>query len=300
MNSASLLAKDVAACRLQYLAGLTACRHGMTARRVHRSRAEARRLQVRLILAEVARRGASDGRAIRTVTRQMHALGSLRDIQVQMKCLRGMASRTPGLDRLLKNLKRHERHQAKVTAKRLKAQHLDKRIRAVEALLGTSPRNAVAERRSRIRLASVLSSAHRRAMKLWVQASSGSEKLHRARIALKRYVLMREVFPPRADSTRAARELGHITQGMALLGKVHDLDVLLARENEWSRKLGLGAVAASALRIRLVRRRAHIMALRSHRVFGLQNVRPRASARANGIPASINPSRRLRAQNDNR
>ena len=267
MNGVSLLRTELTAYRIRYIAGLIASRSKLTARQVHHLREEARRLQVRLELAKDALQDATGSKAIRTVSKQIHALGSLRDIQLQIRRIHELKSGSPGLKPLLVTLRRQACKRAKVAAKRLKVHHLDKRIRLVEAMLAACQENLTTGRQTRVRLARLLSTARRRALGLWGHASSSTKNLHRARIALKRYALIREILPPPSRATLEIRELRRVRKELTLMGKIHDVDILLARIDKSSCRPGRVAAAVVKVHNRLARRRVHLMASRVRSIF---------------------------------
>jgi hypothetical protein len=234
-----------------------ACRERMTTGRVHKLRKQARHLQVRLELSCVLLDGAAVRQAFQKVTAHLHLLGHLRDTQVQLKRLHSLASGIQGMDPLLENLKDRRNRLANAAIEHLKAPKVDRRLRAVERQLRAMRKSATVEHHRRARLGRVFRAARQRAVAARRRAGTGRAGLHRARIALKRLILMDEVAQSLGRTAgprkRAKREL-------QILGEIHDLDVLLARVDKCARRKIVAAETAEALGWLLAPLRAELLA----------------------------------------
>ena len=250
---------------------------------MHDLRKEARRLQVRLELSNAVLDDTASRKATRMVVAQLRLLGPLRDTQVQLKRLRAPEGPAPGLHSLLHYLKRRRRHFARKARKQLKKRGLDGRVLAIQANLTVWPRSVGAERQSQLALRRAVSSSWRMVIATRAKAKAGGKGLHRARIALKHYSLISDVLPsPRIVPAAKGRKA--MMQRLAMLGDVHDLDVLQVRISKFSRKRAVTLESRIALRDFRERSRADAQTLIA-RAYGTRTAAPsnrpaRRSARA--------------------
>jgi CHAD domain-containing protein len=222
----------------------------MTGARIHHLRALARRLRVCLELAFTTLNDPLSKKAVRTVKRHLRFLGSLRDTQVQLKRLAIMSRTLHGLGPVVRNREREE-HRLQKKVKSLRLRRLDGPVRKVESLLRARPDNAATERMSIARLTRFISAAQRQVSVSRTFAAAGPDELHRARIALKRLVLLGEALPTLFRTTVVAR-MDDMRDELTLLGSIHDLDVF----SEWlgarRHRKNLNPKAARRLHARLL------------------------------------------------
>jgi CHAD domain-containing protein len=261
IGCATRLAQELEECRFRYHAMLKSCRRRMASQPVHRLRVEARRLQGRLELVSAILGRSSVRKLLHAIDGQLRSLGPLRDNQVQIKRLHTMASSIPGLGPMLDRLRRRRRRIVGMAVKRLKAGRFNKQIYAVEEELNALPKSAEADRQHRSCLARSIFGTRQRAQRLLTKAKAGPDELHHARIALKRYRFMLEALSPPGKP----RELKRIALELSMLGKVHDLDVLLARVDKSARRNIVAQATAAILRRRLDRQRKALLTKRRGR-----------------------------------
>jgi CHAD domain-containing protein len=227
----------------------------MSARDVHNLRREARRLQVRLELSNAVLSDAVSWKTMRTVATQLRSLGPLRDSQVQLKLLKKIGLNVPDPRSFREYLKRRRRHLARTARSLIKKRHLGGRILSLQANLVACPSGPVAERRIKYLIRHAVLSSRRLARVALYKARAGTIDLHRARIVLKHYSLISDVLSSlRTDAV--VKERGQLLRRVAVLGHVHDLDVLLARIAIAARKHFLTKKSQIKLRDTLIDSRA--------------------------------------------
>jgi CHAD domain-containing protein len=227
----------------------------MSARHVHNLRKEARRLQVRLELSNAVLGDRPCLKLIRTVTGQLHSMGPLRDSQVQLKLLRKMERGVPRLHSLRAHLKRRRRLLCIATGKLIEKRHIDRQIVSLERELAASPDHRSSDGRNRHLICNAVLSSRKIADAALSKARTGTRALHRARIALKHYSLISDVLPSLRTGA-VARERRELLRRVALLGNVHDLDVLLKRIANTARRHFKSKKSRKGLHDSLVNRRA--------------------------------------------
>ena len=207
----------------------------MTAKHVHNLRRETRRLQVRLELSNAVLADAVSWKSTRMLTTQLQALGPIRDSQVQLKLIQRMEPNVPDLHSLRVYLKGRRRRLARTARRLIRKRHLGDRILSVQKTLVACPDGTAAERRHRYLICRAVFASRKLAAANLARAKAGSIDLHRARIALKHYALISEVLP--SLSTRTVKnERSELLRRVAVLGHVHDLDVLRARISNAAQK----------------------------------------------------------------
>jgi CHAD domain-containing protein len=240
---------------------------------LHRARVATRRLRAALPLV------ASDGRAgkiTKSVRRLTRVLGPVRELDVALLILDEL-DRTgevpqPGIDRLRASIvEERERLQADVREEidEFDVDKLRKRALKVARHAGEDgdPHESAAARRDRI---------IRRARRLeaTIEHAAGvylPDRLHDVRIAVKklRYTLELGLADAKKSATLQAR-LRKLKSAQDLLGRLHDLEVLIARTRSIQSSPGASTLKVSADLDRLVRRletecrqlHGHYMAMR--------------------------------------
>jgi CHAD domain-containing protein len=261
---------------------------------LHRARVATRRLRAALPLV------ASDGKAgkvVKSVRRLTRILGPVRELDVALMVLDELDQSgdvpRPGIDRLRASIvEERQRLQAEVREEidefdldklRKQALKLARNARADRA-----PHESADARRARIgRRARRLASAIENAAGLYLP-----DRLHQVRIAVKklRYTLELGV----ADFKRSAPRLRMLKRAQDLLGRMHDLEVLIARTRSIQSSPGASTLKVSADLDRIVRRletecrrlHGHYMAERPellrlcHRLMASRKSRERARTSA--------------------
>lgn len=229
---AALLAKRWKACGK----ALRRARRIPSAVAVHDLRVEIRRLLSVLRLVAAAAPDAPQKRLRRTLKRRLKALSRLRDIHVQLGLMAAAARRDPSSRAFSEVLEQERRHLTKRVAHRLRRTdggRLDRRLarlrRAVEAATRT-PRRA---RRADEAMREAAACAQARVARLRGRADPARlDSLHRLRVALKKSRYMSEALA-RLHPGAAGGGIAAMRAQQRLLGRIHDLDVLLRRLAEF-------------------------------------------------------------------
>jgi CHAD domain-containing protein len=230
------------------------CRREAAAKSVHELRITARRLLAHLELLAVLPASLELAKARRVLRRELRASSSLRDAQVQLRLagqIRGAGSKLKSFRR---QLRARERKQAEKLALTLKPSTLAKHLRSLLKDLRHLHTGAVAERNARTLLTRALETKFDRMVRIQFPATADTDGFHRARIALKKFRYLGDILQPLLES---AAGLARLHRCGAIMGEVHDLDLMLTRLKD--QKISGRSCA------RLTRRRAAL--LRSHGVF---------------------------------
>jgi len=221
---------------------------------LHRARVATRRLRAALPLV------ASDGKAgkvVKSVRRLTRILGPVRELDVALMILDELDQSgdvpRPGIDRLRASIvQERQRLQAEVREEidEFDLDKLRKRALKVASNAGDdrAPHESAGVRRARIgRRARRLASAIESAAGLYLP-----DRLHEVRIAVKklRYTLELGI----ADLKRSAPRLRLLKHAQDLLGRMHDLEVLIARTRSIQSSPGASTLKVSADLDRIVRR----------------------------------------------
>lgn len=203
---------------------------------VHQARVASRRLREALpVLGATADSGAIDraGKRVRRITR---ALGPVRELDVTLMLLAELEGKGAAPRRAIGRLrsaviaerqKRRRAMLAEISPSRL--EKLRKRLVRVAAPESRSevPRNALAE-------AAQQASVRAKALKVAIERAGGiylADRLHRVRIEAKKLRYALEIQRELSRSRSTAR-LNRLKHEQDLLGRVHDLEVLIERARE--------------------------------------------------------------------
>lgn len=230
------------------------CRQKTAAESVHELRIATRRLLAHLELLAVLPAGLELAKARRALKRELKVSSSLRDAHVQLRLAGQIGSAGSKQKTLLRRLRDRERKQARKLARRLDAPKLAKHMRALLKSLRHLHVGAVDDGNARTLLTRTLGKEFARMAELQLRATADTDGFHRARVALKKFRYLGEVLQPLVGAQWAAG-LAWLHRSQAIMGDIHDLELMLERLKE--EKIS-GRSSA-----RLARRRAAL--LRSHR-----------------------------------
>ncbi|HKC57110.1 MAG TPA: CHAD domain-containing protein [Vicinamibacterales bacterium] len=264
---------------------------------LHQARVATRRLRAAL---PIVGSGAKAEKLARSVRRLTRALGPLRELDVELLILDELEKRGEvpyaAVDRLRASIIDERQHLQADVRDRIDDFDIDKlRKRAVSVARKQGedkrPRDAQAAAFARAR-------AGRRARRLGAAIEDAAglylpDRLHAVRIAVKKLRYTLELMP-RAASSRNAARVRSLKHAQDLLGRMHDLEVLIARTRGIQSSPGASTLQVSADLDRLVRRletecrqlHGHYMAARpalqslSHRLMTAGKPRDRARSSA--------------------
>ena len=261
---------------------------------LHQARVATRRLRAAL---PILGSGAKAGKLTRSVRRLTRALGPLRELDVELLILDELekSAEVPqsGIDCLRASIvEERERLQADVQ-ERIDDFDVDKlRKRALAAA-----RKQAGDKRPRD-ASEAAGRAARRARRLSAAIDDAAgvylpDRLHAVRIAVKKLRYTVELMP-RAGSSRTASRIRTLKNAQDLLGRMHDLEMLIARTRGIQSSPGASTLKVSGALDRLVRRlenecrqlHGHYMAARpallslSHRLMTAGKPRERARSSA--------------------
>jgi CHAD domain-containing protein len=266
---------------------------------IHQTRVATRRLREALPLVASGMRGHKLERGVRRITR---ALGPVRELDVALLNLEEIEAEggvpKPGIARL-RQIIREERQALHGQARRLLAHGpMEKlRKRTVAAARKGGGKAATAARDPK-RLASARERAARRATSLRAAIESAAgiylpDRLHEVRIAVKKLRYAMEVANELSRS-RATASLRTLKHAQDLLGRMHDLEILIARTRAIQGTPNGTSLRVSADLDRLVRRletecrqlHGHYMASRRKLLAICDRVEAAQAARVAASPAA--------------
>ncbi|HXD16789.1 MAG TPA: CHAD domain-containing protein [Vicinamibacterales bacterium] len=264
---------------------------------LHQARVATRRLRAALPIIGSGTKAEKLARSVRRLTR---ALGPLRELDVELIILDELEKRgevpPAAVDRLRASIIDERQHLQADVRDRIDQFDIDKlRKRAVSVARkqreGKRPGDAQGAAFGRARAA-------RRARRLEAAIEDAAglylpDRLHAVRIAVKKLRYTLELMP-RATSARNAARVRMLKQAQDLLGRMHDLEVLIARTRGIQSSPGASTLQVSGDLDRLVRRletecrqlHGHYMAARpallslSHRLMTAGKPRDRARSSA--------------------
>ena len=264
---------------------------------LHQARVATRRLRAAL---PIVGSGAKADKLARSVRRLTRALGPVRELDVELLILDELEKRgevpCAAVDRLRASIIEERQHLQADVRDRIDDFDIDKlRKRAVSVARrqrdDKRPRDVQGAAFARAR-------AGRRARRLEAAIEDAAglylpDRLHAVRIAVKKLRYTLELMP-RAASSRNAARVRSLKQAQDLLGRMHDLEVLIARTRGIQSSPGASTLQVSADLDRLVRRletecrqlHGHYMAARpallslSHRLMTAGKPRDRARSSA--------------------
>ncbi|MGE3273856.1 MAG: CHAD domain-containing protein [Vicinamibacterales bacterium] len=215
-------------------------------RAVHQARVASRRLREALPVAGAAARPAVLRRARRAVRRLTRALGPVRELDVALGHLDEVAGRglvpAAALSRVRASLEQRRQARRGALLDALTPSRLEQLRRRIAALETSLPPAAEARRASR---AAADTRVQRRGGRLAVAIERAGnvylpDRLHRVRIAAKKLRYAVEVRQELVRS-RATRRIGSLKRLQDLLGRLHDLEVLIDHVRDVQAEAAVGA-----------------------------------------------------------
>jgi len=256
------------------------CRGQLAPRSVHWLRVALRRFEARLLIVEgLVGRGAAT-RARKAVRKRLAAFGGLRDAQVHGERLAELAGNRAGLGRLRAHWHRRELRERRRAALALRTRKFDRRVRQLLEVLRDLPADAGTDRNLSLRARRMLRRLRTRALDRLPRAARDMTRLHRARIAFKRYHLAAEALQPFLPEVDAA-QLAAYKDYHRLMGEIHDLDLLLG---QLDRAVAEGRASADAVR-------APRAALRRRRTARVRRYLRLTRKIVGAVPGSRSPDR---------
>jgi CHAD domain-containing protein len=272
---------------------------------LHQARVATRRLRAALPLVGS---GPKTEKLVRSMRRLTRALGPVRELDVELVILDELqkSDEVPqgAIDRLRASIVEERQHLHADLRERIDDFDIEKaRKRAVSAARKQADRARPRDARSGV-LARERAARRARRLEAAVDSAAGlylPDRLHEVRIAVKKLRYTLEVGVPdgrkpasRASGARNAARLRTLKQAQDLLGRMHDLEVLIARTRGIQSSPGASTLQVSADLDRLVRRletecrqlHGHYMAARPtllslcHRLIAAGKPRDRARSSA--------------------
>ncbi|PYJ02859.1 MAG: hypothetical protein DME25_14800 [Verrucomicrobia bacterium] len=243
--------------RRRYRKQLARCQQRFSEKSVHELRVETRRMLALVDLLRALEAGASLKKIRKLFKQRLDSFDQLRDTHVQLLLLKPLWRDFPEarsfdlwLRRREKRLTGDLRHRIKTT----KQLRVEQCLKEVQKQLRKSAR-AEKSPLGKARAAAALSHAFARVLKLRQRVRwSNAETIHRMRVAFKRFRFMSELLRPLFPGLTTGR-LRQMQAYQRLMGKVQDMEVLLAGLRQAVAKAHLPADAARGLHKELMRRR---------------------------------------------
>jgi len=262
----------------RYRKKLRSCQRHFSEESVHAFRVETRRLQSLLDLLGAFVSARDLDKARRLLKKNLEVFADLRDTQVQLAWVRSLRRSDPALEPFHAHLQRRERRLIKSTASSVKA---FKTARLKKCVTGLKKKLAAAceapEKRSRCRQAvsQVVAQAFERVMKLRRRIDGADPAtIHRTRVAFKKFRYMVESLQP-ALPLMSAAQCRRMRDYQAMMGEIHDLEVLAAHLDKLVAKGKLAAAPLRAFRKSLARRQAMQISAYLRSTEQLDTFRPR-------------------------
>jgi len=218
-----------AKCMRRHERALRRCQARPTAKSVHDLRIATRRLLAQLELLQSFVPDRALRKARRRLKGQLRASALLRDAQVQLETMHEMLPEHPELAPVYRHLEKNEQCLRRFAKRNLGGGgRLLRRLKAIErgAASGLCARDAIARYRATVRL--VIGRASRRLAQFRLSPPRDSGGIHRFRIALKRLRYLIESLPEELSAPKP-KVIGLIRAQLGLMGRIHDLDLLIVR-----------------------------------------------------------------------
>jgi len=226
---------------------------------IHQARVATRRLREALPLVARRKVGRKLARRIRRLTR---ALGAVRELDVALMTLDELAaeagSPSPGIARLHRIVREERQHLCAEMARQIEDVDVGKLRRKALAATRVARPNRGHAGRDATRIAAVRSRASRRGLTLQAAMDAAGtiylpDRLHEVRIAVKKLRYSMELTKELTRS-RAVVRIRTLKNAQDLLGRMHDLEVLIMRIRALQGSAQAPSLSESADLDRLVRR----------------------------------------------
>jgi CHAD domain-containing protein len=244
---------------VSYWNQLRRCRYQLTDRSAHQLRGKARRMLAGIKLLDGILSKSVIRKAKAALKKQYRALGELRDVQEQLRYLRSrrplVESLRPFRHHLQKRKRRLNRHARHIFKKAKPAKWIER----AEKRLKSVPSDARSIQRLRASLNRLLRSALKSAVNLLPIRTVDLGRLHRSRIAIKRYCDMVELLQP-ANLILMSAMIVKLRGLKKLIGKVHDHQLFMVRLEKWAANRNRSGRKTQAACVALARRGPALLA----------------------------------------
>lgn len=273
------------------------CQERFSETAVHQCRVELRRFLSTLELIDALLPNPHASKARKNLKRFLGAFDELRDTQVQLILVGRSVRRWPALRALRTALRKREQRWIKRTSQeieRAKLGPLRRAVRALKSQLHHPASDAFRHRLGPGNLVRVLNREFSRVLKFQRRVRPGhTETIHRVRVAFKLYRYTVEAVGPFLTGV-TGKKLAAMKAFQALMGQIHDAEILLSTLNKFSRKKRIDPACGAQFQDELagqIRRlvRAYLRrAQRLERFWPWPTARKSVTRRSNktsGIPA---------------
>ena len=277
------LASSLRDARRNYRRRLKRCRQKFSEKAVHDLRVETRRLLALLDFLEAAQFNGTPGKTRKTLKQRLDAFDELRDTQVQLQLLKPLWPEFPEAKPLRKLLRRHEQRLIKQTCKNVrgtrpgqltrKLKQLEKQIRDVSATKPKTDDRRIAVTTLRDCFDQV--AGLRRRIR-----GRDPAAIHRMRVAFKRFRYMSELLQPFLPGLTNER-IHRMRKFQAAAGDIQDLEILLAKLDQFVQEREVPAASLKKLRGELSRRKKLALDLFMERIDDLFEFQPAETAKQN-------------------
>ncbi len=242
-----------------YRRQLARCQRRLTEDALHDLRVQTRRLLACLeVLSPIAGGLTESARARKTLRKRLTALGPLRDAQVHLRDFDGVREAKPEISPLHHDLSRRARRlgrDAETKLERTGTRKLGRRIARFSRRLTSGLAEASSLKVLRVAFLATTEKALEELSRVGRANFRNHRAVHAVRVSLKQVRYGGECLPAAMRSITPA-ELKRVRKCVAWMGRIHDLDVQLARLKKLAPKNRLPASAAKSYRTDLTCRRA--------------------------------------------
>jgi CHAD domain-containing protein len=277
------LAESLRDARRDYRRRLKRCRKQFSEQAVHDLRVEKRRLLALLDLLEAAHFAGAPGRARKILKQRLDAFDELRDTQVHLQLLKPLWPEFPEAKPLRKLLQRHEQRLIKKTRKKVlgtRPGQLTRKLKELEQQICGISTSKRKNDDQRIAITTLRDSFDRVVGLRRRIRGVDPAAIHEMRVAFKRFRYMSELLQPflpwlTKERIRRMRKF----QGSA--GDVQDLEILLAKLDQFVQEKEVPAATLEQLRSELSRRKEQALDFFMERIDDLLEFQPAETAHKN-------------------
>jgi CHAD domain-containing protein len=279
------LARSLRDARRSYRRRLKRCRKKFSEKAVHDLRVETRRLLALLDFLEAAHFDGAPGKTRKILKQRLDAFDELRDTQVHLQLLNRLWPEFPEAKPLRKLLRRHEQRLIKQTRKKVlgtRQGQLTRKLKELEKQIRDTSTSKPKTADQRIATATLRDSFDRVVSLRRRIRGDDSAAIHRMRVAFKRFRYMSELlqlFLPWLTKERIRR----MRKFQASAGDIQDLEILLAKLDQFVQEKEVPAATLGKLRSELSRRKEQALDSFGERIDDLLEFRP-------GSPAHKTPA----------
>ena len=251
------LAGSLRDARRNYRRRLKRCRKKFSVKVVHDLRVETRRLLALLDFLQAAHFIGAPGKTRKNLKQRLDAFDQLRDTQVQLQLFKPLWPEFPETKPLRKLLRRHEERLIKQTRKNVLGARQDQLMRKLREL-EKKIRNASTSKQKtdgRGIVVTTLREAFERVVRLRRRIRGHDPAaIHEMRVAFKRFRYMSELLQPFLPWLTKER-IRRMRKFQASAGEIQDLEILLAKLDQFVQEKEASAATLLKLRSELSRRK---------------------------------------------